>query len=134
MIDFEAEVYTAVRTAVLTVSSSAYVTSEYLRKPTEFPCVILRESNNAMYRISQDSGSLENHALVTYEAQIFSNKVGEKKSEARNIAKTVDAAMGNLGFTRTMLNEIPNESDATICRYVGRYRAVIGADGKIYSS
>jgi len=33
-----------------------------------------------------------------------------------------------MGFTRTMLNPMPNASDATIYRITGRYQAIIIKD------
>ena len=37
-----------------------------------------------------------------------------------------------LNFTRTMLEPVPNQDDATIYRMLGRYRAVISKEKTIY--
>ena len=81
---------------------------------------------------SQDGSNQENHAVVMYELDVFSNKATGRKAEAKAIAKVVDQVMLTLGFNRTFLNTIPNEYDATIYRVKGRYTAVVGSDETIY--
>ena len=134
MIDREPEIYTYVRNAVKDLYPSVGFSSEYKQKPDKYPFVYLAESTNAVLRGTQDSGSLENHAMVYYTAEVFSAKLNGKKTEAKEIASAVDDAMRFLGFTRTMSEPFPNESDATIYRIVMRYRGVIGTDGHVYTS
>jgi len=40
--------------------------------------------------------------------------------------------MAALGFTRIVLNPVPDMNDATIYRMVARYRAVVSRDEIIY--
>lgn len=56
-----------------------------------------------------------------YEVNVFSNKTGYKKSEAKAIMDTIDDQFAALGFTRTMCNPVSNLQDATIYRIVARY-------------
>ena len=81
MIDIENEVFSAIASAVRTKYSDAYVVGEYVKSPSKFPCVSVVEIDNSAYDNTQTSGSLENHASVTYEVNIYSNKTSGKKSE-----------------------------------------------------
>jgi len=94
--------------------------------------VTIIEQDNYVYERSQTGGDIENHAGVMYEINIYSNLKSGKKSQCKGIAALIDKEMGRMGFTRTMLNSIPNEGDATIYRMIGRYKAVVSADLKIY--
>ena len=48
------------------------------------------------------------------------------------IASIVDEELLKLGFSRTMLNPIPNMEDATIYRMKGRYTAIVSKNHVIY--
>ena len=66
------------------------------------------------------------------EVNVYSNKGVNKKTECKNIMGVIDGAMATLGFSRTMLNPIPNMEEATIYRILGRYRAVISKNKFVY--
>ena len=103
-----------------------------MKSPPSFPCVSLVEADNQSYRQSQTTDSLENHASLLYEVNIYSNKTKGKKAECKAIAAIIDNELARLGFTRSMLNPIPNEEDATIYRMVGRYKAIVSKNNVIY--
>ena len=44
----------------------------------------------------------------------------------------IDSKMEALGFTRTLMNPVPNEEDATVYRMVARYRAIVSKNKTIY--
>ena len=88
--------------------------------------------DNSAYVRTQTSDSVENHAELMYEVNIYSNKTSGKKSECKDIASLIDNEMAALGFSRTMLQPIPNMDDATIYRMTGRYRAVASKDKLIF--
>lgn len=132
MIDVENEVFDSVATDVRAKYPDIYMVGEYVKTPSQFPCVSLVEMDNQSYQRTEDSGSSENHASVMYEVNIYSNKTVGKKSECKAIATLIDEQMLALGFARTMLQPIPNLDDATIYRMVGRYSAVISKDKVIY--
>lgn len=134
MIDKESEIYTSVRNAVKALYPDLAMSSTYKQEPERFPFAYLEETESAAYRRTQDSGSLERHALVNYSCEVFSNKLNGKKSEAKEIASAIDAEMQRLGFTRTIREPFPNESDASIYRIVMRWRGVIGADNHVYTA
>ena len=120
MINIEKEVFDRIAMAVRNEYPGAYVVGEYVKSPSQFPCVSIVEIDNVAYDRTQSSGSLENHADVTYEVNIYSNKTSGKKSECKAIAALIDNELATLGFSRTMLQPIPNMDDATIYRMTGR--------------
>ena len=132
MIDVESEIFSKVAEAVRAVYPSAFVSGEYVRTPSKFPHVSLIEMSNTAYERTQSSGGVENHASLMYEVNVYSNKKSGKKSECKAIAILIDNELAALGFSRTMLQPIPNMDDATIYRMTGRYTAVISKDKKLY--
>lgn len=132
MINCENEIFSVVAEAVKKVYPSAFISGEYVRTPSKFPFVSLIEMSNTAYDRTQTSGCLENHASLMYEVNVYSNKKSGKKSECKAIAALIDNELATLGFSRTMLQPIPNMDDATIYRMTGRYTAVVSKDKKIY--
>ncbi len=132
MIDVENEVFNSVATDVRAKYPDIYMVGEYVKTPPKFPCASLVEMDNQSYQQTEDSGSVENHASLMYEVNIYSNKTVGKKSECKAIAALIDERMLALGFARTMLQPIPNLDDATIYRMVGRYSAVISKNKVLY--
>lgn len=132
MIDCENEIFSTVAESVRKAYPSVFISGEYVRTPSKFPFVSLIEMSNTAYDRTQTSGSLENHASLMYEVNVYSNKKSGKKSECKAIALLIDNELATLGFSRTMLQPIPNMDDATIYRMTGRYTAVISKDKKLY--
>lgn len=132
MIDVENEIFSKVAAAVRAAFPSVFMSGEYIRTPPKFPFVSLVEMSNTAYDRTQSSAGLENHASLMYEVNVYSNKTSGKKSECKAIAALIDNELATLGFSRTMLQPIPNMDDATIYRMTGRYTAVISKDKKLY--
>ena len=132
MINIENEIFTIVVNAVRSVYPDIYMVGEYVKIPSKFPCVSLIEMDNSVYDKTQTSGKLENHVSVMYELDVYSNKTSGKKSECKDIVALVDKEMSALGFSRTMLQPIPNLDDATIYRMKGRYMAVVSENKTIF--
>ena len=132
MINIETEVFSIISTKVREEYAGIFITGEYVKSPPSFPCVSLLEADNAIYRSTRTTDSMENHAELLYEVNVYSNKTKGKKAECKEIASLIDSELARLGFTRTMLNSIPNEEDATIYRMVGRYKAIISKNNMIY--
>lgn len=132
MIDIETEVFNTISTEVRNVYKGIFMTGEYVKSPPSFPCVSLIETDNQVYRNTRDSGSIENHAQVLYEVNVYSNKTSGKKAQCKEIIAFIDSKMEALGFTRTLMNPVPNEEDATVYRMVARYRAIVSKNKTIY--
>lgn len=131
MIDFESELFSEVEKQVRENYPKVFMTGEPVSAPPSFPCVSLEEIDNAVFRNSQTQEGEENHAAVTYELNVYSNKKTGKKAECREIAGFLDGILAGMNFTRMMLEPAPNR-DASIYRMLGRYRAVISKNGTIY--
>ena len=132
MINVENEIFNIIAKAVRNAYPKAYVVGEYVKAPARFPCVSIVEMDNTAYDRTQTSGCLENHADISYEVNIYSNKTSGKKSECKAIASLIDNEFATLGMSRTMLQPIPNIDDATIYRMLGRYRGVVSKDKRVY--
>lgn len=125
MIDIENKILDTVFAAVGTAFPAAQRYGEYVAVPAAFPCVCLYEASNTAYKRSLDTDLNEHQANLMYECNVYSDKASEKKAEAREIAKLVDATMQSMKFTRTFMQPIPN-MDRTIYRITIRWEAVAG--------
>lgn len=132
MIEIENAVFNTVATKVREVFPDIFIAGEYVKSPPSFPAVSLVEMENVSRVETIDSGSNENHANVMYEVNVYSNKTAGKKTECREILGLIDEEMLTMGFSRSTLTPVPNEDDSTIYRMVGRYRAAVSSDHKIY--
>lgn len=128
MIDIETQVFDAVKRSIDPVRCIP----EYQNTTAQFPTVTIEETSNTVYEKTSDSGHIENHARVSYEVNVYSNKTDGKKQEAKQIMSDVDDAMEEIGFTRNFCSSVPNLADSTIYRITARYTAVVGKDEKIY--
>ncbi len=131
MIDIENAVFTEVATALRESFPTISVESITTYSPSSFPCVCIEESDNYSLLTTRDTSSNDNHAVVVFEVNVYSNKATGKKTEAKNILGTVDDVMNGLGFTRLTKNPI-NLDDATKYRIFARYRAVVSKNNTIY--
>lgn len=132
MINIENDIFNQVSTKVRDKYADIYMSGEYVKSPPSFPAASLVEMDNTTYSLTQTTCDNENHATVMFEVNVYSNKVRGKKSECKAIISLIDDEMIRLGFTRTMLQPIPNMDDATIYRMTARYTAIISKDKTIY--
>ena len=132
MINIEEELFSNVASVTRETYPNIYMVGEYVKSPPSFPCVSLIEMDNSVYTETQTSDSNENHGQLMYELNVYSNKTKGKKAECKAIISLIDSIMLGYGFTRTMLQPIPNMDDATIYRMVARYSAVVSKDKEIY--
>lgn len=128
MIDIENQVITAVMNAL---GETAEVKSDLTQVPSRFPCVYVYEADNYIYNRTIDSGNMENHASLMYEVQCYTNDKTGKKMSCKELFKSVDDVMRQLGFERISRTNI-TQNDATVYRIVGRYAAVVSKDEIIY--
>ena len=132
MIDYQNEVFTNVATDVRSAHKGVAVTGEYTRSPSTFPAVALDEIENVTVGALVDSSDEETFAGVSYRLQVFSNKVGGKKAEARAIFATADETMRRMGFQRITYSTTPEIYDSTIYSIMATYEAIVDVNGVIY--
>ena len=133
MIDFENEIFTAVATAVRSAHTGTTIKSEYLRSPASFPTVALSETDNVNVDTLIDSSGEEKYAGLGYRLQVFSNKEGGKKSEAKAIFKTADEILCGMGFRRRTYSTTPEIYNSTIFSITATYEGIADANGVIYT-
>lgn len=134
MIDIETQVFNKVSAPLRAqfTTPAIYIIGEPVKAPPTFPAVTMYEIDNSTYTSTMTNAIDENHANITYEFNIYSNKMSGKKTECKNISKAIDSIMQSLGFKRISHNQIPNLDDATIFRINSRYKAVVSKAEVIY--
>lgn len=132
IIDIEFNLFSELSEAVRERYPNINMTGEYVKSPSDFPCVSLVEVDNATFRNTQTAEGKENHAAVMWELNVYSNKTKGKKAECKEIIAFIDELLMERNFTRIMLEPVPNQDSATIYRMLGRYRAIVGKNKTIY--
>lgn len=133
MIDVEFAVYNAVTSDLKLIYPDIFATGDLSSSPARFPAVSIVEINNSVL-ISARTNNIENAVSVSYEVNVYSNKTGYNKIEAKEILAVVDNSFQKLGFTRTFSNPVQNLEDRNIYRVVARYDATIDKDFWIYQN
>lgn len=131
MVDIENEVFNGLAAELRARFPGINVYSRLILAPTVFPCVCIEEGNNAVYRATQDSGSMERHADVMTEVNVFSNRTNGAKAECKAIFAVIDDVMAGYGFTRLGKYPVKEEEPVTY-RLAGRYRAVVSENKITY--
>lgn len=133
MIDLENDIYDYAAKALRAAHTGIDVAAEYVEMPAKFPHVSIVEADNRILERMR-TNNIENAIQSMFEVNIYSNKASGKKSEAKEIANTLDDVLSGIGFTRTFREQVPNLRDATIYRIVCRYEAAIDKNFVIYQS
>lgn len=125
MIDIENDVINMVAVAVRNFNTTVLVTSEHEPAQLSMPAVTVMEIDNTIVQRMRTT-KIENADRVVYQINVYSDKANGRKAEAKSLMALVDNAMLNAGFTRIMMNQIPNLVDSRVYRIVARYSAVVG--------
>ena len=129
MIDAEAAIFDRVAQAYDAAYPNGSRYSEATESPPQFPCMTLVEIDNATYDRTLDPR--EHNATITYEVNVYSNRMSGSKQECKAIMQLVDGEMQDLGFVRLFCNQTKN-GDTRIYRMTARYRGVISEEYRIY--
>ena len=129
MIDKENEVYTRVRSAILAEFPNANVTSTYVNKPSAFPHVSIEQSDSYTPSRYVSSAWNEEYARIMYTVNVYSNKVGTAKSEAKAIMRIVCDEMHHMNLLRESCVPTPNVNDATVYRMTARFEGTADENG-----
>lgn len=133
ILDVEFAVYNAVTTDLKLIYPDIFATGDLSASTAKFPAVSIVEINNSVLQSARTT-NIENAVSVAYEVNIYSNKTGYNKIEAKEILSVIDNSFQNLGFTRIFCNPVQNLEDGNIYRIVARYEAVIDKDFWIYQN
>lgn len=106
--------------------------SDEYQRLAKLPLVTIEMINNAVDTARIDSSGVENVVTVTLEVNVYSNKVGTKKSECYNIMSIVNDTYARIGLVRSYMRPTPNMADATVYRLTARYTGKIDKNYIIY--
>jgi hypothetical protein len=132
VIDYSNEIFNDAASTLRNAVSGITVIGEYVSSPTSFPTVTIDEIDNR--QLHRDSAKAERFAAVRYRVQVFSNKSGGKRAEARSIFNVIDTRLAELGFTRKTYTATPDVYNSSVYQITATFDAVIGADGVIYKN
>ena len=126
MIDIENLVFDTVYTQLASVITdiSVNVTAGYDENEAVFPTLIVRETGNLDYQKTATEACSENHARVTYELEVWSDKQSTGRSECKRILNAADDIMKGMNFRRIYKSR-PFNIDRTRWRQYSRYDAIV---------
>lgn len=130
MIDYSNEIFNAVATDLRSAYSKIKVVGEYVATPSSFPCVTLDETQNIP--VHRDGAVQNKYAEVVYRVQVFSNKNGGKRAQAREIYARLDAKLQELGLVCVTYTTTPAIYNSEVYNITATYRAVIDRNGVVY--
>lgn len=131
MLDPENLIFSTVANALRNTFDDIFVSGEFTDVPARFPAVTIVQSDNAIVQRMRTT-NIENAVTIMMEINVYTNTVGYKKSEAKDILEVIDNEFAKMGFARILCNPVANLSDATIYRIVARYQASIDKDLWVY--
>ena len=131
MIDIEAGIFTMNAEALEEEFEGILVSSEEIPMPTQFPSVSIIQLDTHTYTRSSDSESVENHVIVQFQFDIYSNLSTGRKAQCKKIAAVINAQMQKYRFARQYMGFIPVD-DTNISRLALRYRGVVDKYNHIY--
>ena len=130
MIDFSNEIFNAVAKHLRSLYKGIQVKGEYVATPAKFPTVTIDETSNIP--VSLDSATTNKYADVVYRVQVFSNKENGKRAEAREIYKSVDEKMMELGLFAKSYTSTPTIYNSEVYTITATFGGIIGENGVIY--
>ena len=79
MIDIENQIFNGIATALRDQFEGIFVTGEYIPVLPHFPCATIREYDNYADTETATTSSTENHVIVVFDVNIYSNKTTGRK-------------------------------------------------------
>ena len=130
MLDFSNEIFNVVAKHLRSLYTGIQVKGEYVATPAMFPTVTIDEIGNIPTEL--DSATTNKFADVVYRVQVFSNKENGKRAEARQIYKSVDEKLMELGLFAKTFTTTPAIYNSEIYSITATYGGIISRDGVIY--
>lgn len=128
MVDCENEVYTKVATALRSQFPGIDIVGIYEPVPSSFPHVSFYEEDNSV--VPGNTSDEKEMASVTFLVNVFSNKKGSKKTQAKAIMSAIDEVMFSINAQRLSKLPVENQNNPSIYRLVARYR--VFTDGTFF--
>ena len=128
MIDKENEVFTRVYERVVAEFPSVAMDTSYQAVPSGFPHVSLYQMDSYTPRDKMDNSVHPKYVAITFEAQVYTNKVSNKKAQAKKIMAIINDVMEEMNLRRIILTPTPNLNDASIYRLTARFEGMADAN------
>lgn len=125
------QIFTEIRNAILEEFPSAYVTSERVYSPSQFPCVWVIEIDSYPTENATALDFSDEQRISAFEVQSFSNKKSGGGAEAERLVQIATDTMRKMYFRCTTSRSVDNQADASIKRHVARYTRFIGSGDTI---
>ncbi len=130
MIDIQSLVFDRLYTAIAAQYPSANVTTAYVDETAIFPAVVLEQVDNVPLMYSQTDDNAENHARITFEVAVYSDKKDTAESECSDLLQIVDNVMSSMKFRRTRRDK-SRSLTRTIFRQYARYSVIVSQPQEI---
>ena len=131
MIDFFDAIFFAIEESAVEANPSVTVAEETQQKPSVFPLVTVRETNN--YSVSLDSSQREKYAAVQYRIRVYSNAEVGRRKESMAIFQAIDKRLTESNFVRRSKTTTPELYHSSLLEIEATYEAVISENGQIYT-
>ena len=133
MFEIEREIYTKVATAILGTYSACRITNSFVYAPAQFPCVALVFSDDGMTYNMRDSSHADNFRDVTITADVYTNLVDGKKTQAEAIMQIIIDTLAPLNFTMVSCKPFSDINNAQNYRITATFTATVDVNGNIYT-
>lgn len=124
MLDIENLVKDKLITALAVSYPGATVGSGYDEQSARYPYVEVEQIDSVPLRHTMTEPSSENHATLSFEINVYSNRQDTARSECMELMNAVDDAMTEMGFYRYHTNK-PLKRTRTVWRRYARYRGIV---------
>lgn len=121
MIDIESWVYTQIVTELRVTYTDISSSSDPSMKPATFPHVVIEQQDSSTVSSWSTRGSVDNLNRVMFQVDVYTNSLGNRKSEAKAIMAIVCDWMSSHNFTRVTL--MPVNYNDSIYRLTARFTA-----------
>lgn len=132
MIDVEVDLFDELARAILEEYPDAFVSSEYVEAPPQFPAISIIETNNVTNENTEDSSGEEVMSALTYTVNVYSNSQSNAKQECKAISKVIDTRMRQCNMTRIMSSVVDNVRDPSVYRMIARYTGLVDRNLVMY--
>lgn len=130
--DVENQIFTECEAAIRRVDPDVLCKGAEEYRPPSLPFASIVEDFCAVYSATADSACRENHTLLRYRVDVYTNDTAGKKARCKRIMAAVREYFGEIGFYRTLCQPIPNLSDPDVYRMTATFEAVMDKNKRLY--
>lgn len=130
MIDIENMVFDKFYTGLIATYPEANITGGYDEEKASSLTVIIREVGNIPLQKTATDACVENHARVTYEIEVETDKMDTGRSLCRKVLSDIDTIAQTMKLRRIHMNR-PINIDRTKWRQYVRYEGIVGKPQEI---